>query len=90
MKSGNPRPSPPPPLETPDGKTVFLGVAIPLLFPFPLPIRVSDDVRAVYDKIEEVAGEEEAIMPTTFTPRSKQCRRIDRAIGCSSGIELGP
>ena len=37
---------------------VFLGVAIPLLIPFRLPIKATPNVRAVYDTIEEIAASE--------------------------------
>ena len=35
---------------------VFLGVAIPLLFPFPLPVKVTPSVEAVYREVERVAA----------------------------------
>ena len=36
---------------------VFLGVAIPLLFPFSLPVKITAPVEAVYRQVERVAGE---------------------------------
>lgn len=41
---------------------VFLGVAIPLLFPFPLPVKVTPPVEAVYREVERVAAEKGTIL----------------------------
>ena len=41
---------------------VFLGVAIPLLLPFSLPVKITPPVEAVYREVERVAGEKGAVL----------------------------
>lgn len=41
---------------------VFLGVAIPLLLPFSLPVNITPPVEAVYREVERVAGERGTVL----------------------------
>ncbi len=45
---------------------IFLGVSIPLLIDFELPIRATPNVRAVHDTIENLAGKEGATVLISF------------------------
>ena len=46
---------------------VFLGVAIPLLMNFTLPISVSKEVQAAYDEVERVAQDREPVVLLSFS-----------------------
>ena len=45
---------------------IFLGVCVPLLIDFELPIRATPNVRAVHDTIENLAGKERATVLISF------------------------
>lgn len=46
---------------------VFLGVAIPMLAGFDLPIKPTRTVRAIYDQIEKIALKEDAVVLLSFS-----------------------
>lgn len=46
---------------------VFIGVVVPLLLDFSLPVKITPSAQAVYDRIEQVAAEGEGIVLLSFS-----------------------